>query len=624
MSAPHDLDPRDPADYWADPGYLAALDDDDPGPDGVDGVDGPAEKVFEHHVEKELRRLQIRDEAQRRHRAEHIAPRPRFTLLDDFLAVDDPPARYRIEGLLPIGGRALLAAQFKAGKTTMMENLVRALADGEEFLGRAVAAPAGRIVLIDDEMDARQLRVWLREQQIHQEDRVAVLPLRGAVSSFNLLDPAVRAEWVADLTELQPEIVILDCLRPILDAIGLDEDKEAGLFLVAFDELLAACGASEAVVVHHMGHAGERSRGSSRLRDWPDVEWRLVRQDPDDPSSPRYFTAYGRDVDVAEAELGYDAVSRRYSVVGGTRRDAEARGLLDGVVELLLHRPALTGREVEAALTEGGAPRAAARAALKQAVVDGLVVTGHGKHRSVLHWAATDPVRRRGTTESIFDSEFSQVSTSAPVRRPPRSERSSGAPECADEKDEENPRSQAQCASAPQCAEPCGAECASAPSQGRSAHWRTGRAQGAGETDQQDQNCSRCRRPAPRLIAGRCERCAYPAGGAPSDEHEESPDVDPARPPNFAGTYPLDGHLIGPAWRAAWAILAAAPDQWHLADDLAEQMTRTAEITDKTARNLLRSARHRELLDVAHDPPDADHKHPVARYRIAHPTQEPT
>jgi hypothetical protein len=81
-------------------------------------------------------------------------------------------------------------------------------------------------------------------------------------------------------------MLILDCLRPILDATGLKEGNEAGVFLVAFDALLKQAGIAEAGIAHHMGHVGERFRGDSRLGDWPDAEWRLVRHDPDDPASP--------------------------------------------------------------------------------------------------------------------------------------------------------------------------------------------------------------------------------------------------------------------------------------------------------------------------------------------------
>jgi hypothetical protein len=73
---------------------------------------------------------------------------------------------------------------------------------------------------------------------------------------------------------------------------------------VAFDALLRDVGpddrAADGMVVHHMGHAGERSRGDSRILDWPDASWKLVREDLDDPASPRYLSAFGRDVDVPE------------------------------------------------------------------------------------------------------------------------------------------------------------------------------------------------------------------------------------------------------------------------------------------------------------------------------------
>jgi hypothetical protein len=127
--------------------------------------------------------------------------------------------------------------------------------------------------------------------------------------------------------------LILDCLRPILDATELKEGNEAGVFLVAFDALLKEAGIAEAGIAHHMGHVGERSRGDSRLRDWPDAEWRLVRHDPDDPASPRYFSAYGRDVDQPEQLVSHDAATEHLTITGGSRKDERAEELIQAVVE---------------------------------------------------------------------------------------------------------------------------------------------------------------------------------------------------------------------------------------------------------------------------------------------------
>src|SRR5690606_12636698 len=168
------------------------------------------------------------------------------------------------------------------------------------------------------------------------------------------------------------QYLILDCLRPVLAALGLDEHHDAGKFLVAFDALLAEAGIPDALVVHHMGHAAERSRGDSRLRDWPDVEWRLVREDPDDPGSRRYVSAYGRDVDVPESQLDYNPENRHLVVMGGSRKESAGRLALPDVLGVIGTRE-MSGNEIEKALAESDHSRAAVRDALKIGVRDGLL-----------------------------------------------------------------------------------------------------------------------------------------------------------------------------------------------------------------------------------------------------------
>jgi AAA domain len=266
---------------------------------------------------------------------------PPFTRLSEFLTTPDEPAIYRIDQLWPVGGRVVLAAQYKAGKSTLVANLLRALVDGDPFLGEYRVTPVtGSVALIDDELDERTLRRWLREQGIGNVERVAVLPLRGKVGTFDIFSDTGRTGWVTELRSVGTEVLLLDCLRPILDAHGLDEHKDAGRFLVPFDALLAEAGIGEALVSHHTGHAGERSRGDSRIRDWPDVEWRIVRTG-DEPSSPRLFTAYGRDVDVPRQSLRYDQARRHLRATpeppdapDGTDLPPAARKLLEAVKAL--------------------------------------------------------------------------------------------------------------------------------------------------------------------------------------------------------------------------------------------------------------------------------------------------
>jgi AAA domain len=340
-----------------DPGPAEPPDDDDwrdARQDAPPPGAAPDDEAVE--VEREVRKLRIREAARLAFAAEQAGDTepPTSASLSAFLAVPDEPVRYRVDGLLPVGGRVIVAAQFKAGKSVLNHNLVGSLADGAPFLGRfPVRPPTGRIVLFDLELDERTLRRWLRDQGIESADRVEVVPLRGKVASFAILDPTNRAEWAKRLRDWQAGFVIFDCLRPALDAFGLDESRDAGRWLTAFDALLDAAGVAEAVVTHRMGHAGERARGDSRLRDWPDAEWRLVREQPDDPReqpdrrAPRYLSAYGRDVAVPEGALSYDEATRRLTFAGGNRKEAAADLPVDLVVAIITEAPGLNANSLE-------------------------------------------------------------------------------------------------------------------------------------------------------------------------------------------------------------------------------------------------------------------------------------
>lgn len=203
---------------------------------------------------------------------------------------------------------------------------------------------------------------------------MVVIPLRGAAASFDLRLPEVRARWVERLRQLDCRFLIVDCLRPIMDALGLNEHAEAGLLLTALDGLLKDADIPEAIIVHHMGHNGERARGDSRLRDWPDVEWRLVRED-EDPASERFVTAFGRDVDVPESKLAYDDATRRLTLEGGSRKDAKAEAALPAILEVITAAPEpLSGRAIERALSDGDHGRDTIRKAIRLAVRDGVLV----------------------------------------------------------------------------------------------------------------------------------------------------------------------------------------------------------------------------------------------------------
>lgn len=228
-----------------------------------------------------------------------------------------------IKGLWNTGTPVLFSAQFKAGKTTVRDNVVRCLADGGMFLGQYPTDPivGGAIVVIDLELSADMMREWLRRQGITNTHRVEVIPMRGLGHLLDLTIPEVRTMWADRLRALHASVVLLDCLRPVLDALGLNENFDAGRFLNGgFDPLLKEAGVTDGMVIHHMGHNGDRARGDSSMLGWGD-SWRLIRPG-DDPGSKRYFTAYGRDIDEPQQGLSLNRDTGHLTITGGTPRDA--------------------------------------------------------------------------------------------------------------------------------------------------------------------------------------------------------------------------------------------------------------------------------------------------------------
>ena len=156
-----------------------------------------AEQDWLRKVEGRAAELRLTEDARRlliaQERARH--PRPPLVRLPEFLArpVTDPT--YRIDEVWPTGGRVVLSAQFKAGKTTVVGNVLRALADGTDLFDRFPVRPGARIVLIDDELDDRHLQRWLTDQDITNQDAIRVVTLRGQLATYEIRDLDLRAEW---------------------------------------------------------------------------------------------------------------------------------------------------------------------------------------------------------------------------------------------------------------------------------------------------------------------------------------------------------------------------------------------------------------------------------------------
>lgn len=367
-------------------------------------------EIGELRLEAEAVRLaanmRARDRARRLIAADAGVSPPQPVVLTELLAAPDDALVYRVGDLWPVGGSVLLAAPFKSGKSTMVGNLVRGLVDGDPFLDIFDVERVGRVAVIDTELDVRAIRRWLRDQGIKNTDAVTVVPLRGAVSAFDILDPAIRSSWAQQLAGA--DVVILDCLRPVLDALGLSEDKDAGKVLVAFDALLAEIGAGEGLVVTHMGHqngpASERARGDSRLLDWADALWKIVngREDDDTARPLSYFTARGRDVELPEGLLTFDAATRHLTFTGGSRKGSASVAAMPALMAMVRAAPGeLSKRAAESRLCDDhGLTQQDARRTIATAVKNGALVVTEGPRRAQLLSPGVDPFTAPMTSDA--------------------------------------------------------------------------------------------------------------------------------------------------------------------------------------------------------------------------------
>lgn len=314
-------------------------------------------RTEEGQLEAEKRRIRIRRRADREVRQEEAVaglmwPESRPTLADE-LAIEEPPLPYTIAQLHPAGSNTLLAGKFKAGKSTLMLNLLRSLVDGDLFIGMyPVERPTGKVAYWNGELTDRQWRGWAREAALKFPERACgPLHLRGFRLPLEV--PAIQERAVRWLGENEVEFWIVD---PFAKVFGAEENSntDVGRWCEAVDEIKRLSGVKDVVVVAHLGaqsfvEGEERSRGATRLNDWADVRWLLHK----DEEGERYFEADGRDVRVPSSKLGFRPDSRSLGLVGGSRSEEKVERGIQWVCEYVSQNPGVTTGAIQSGMKKG-------------------------------------------------------------------------------------------------------------------------------------------------------------------------------------------------------------------------------------------------------------------------------
>lgn len=249
--------------------------------------------------------------------AEERAATERLELPDlslrDFILETDEPVQWRIDGLHAVGHNTTLTASYKSGKSTLMINLLRSLADGCAFLGNPVIKPEGRTAYWNLEVADQQMRDWGRKVGITHGERIVVANLRG--KRTNLWSDVACASVVEWLKRNEIECWIIDPgarLLPGWPGSGNPENDNGviGELCDRLDRIKEQAGVQDLWIPLHTGRSGGHSRGATRWDDWVDAIWKLKVQDIAGHEA-RLFAATGRDVDFAEVVLGYDKNTHR-------------------------------------------------------------------------------------------------------------------------------------------------------------------------------------------------------------------------------------------------------------------------------------------------------------------------
>lgn len=313
----------------------------------------------EEAIERKVRDLRLSEEARKLHRAGSFNPPTTIALnIDELSALPKTVTPWRIEGLHRKGSSTILIAVRKAGKSTMMVNLIRSLVDGLPFLGEHnVMKLDGTFLWCDFEQGQDLGREMIEAVGIGNPRRALHWDLKG--QRFNIMNDALVEWFIGELKRLEVQAFAFDTFRKAFKGKSANDDQEVAEFQDRIDRIKEESGVDDFFMPVHAGWvAGTddksdiRARGASGLEDWPDALWTLATKE-----KVRYFKAKhvrGMDDNALSDEraLNYDHMTRTltYDIAksGVTRATTANAKIRDEVKAFIYANPGCTQRDLRA------------------------------------------------------------------------------------------------------------------------------------------------------------------------------------------------------------------------------------------------------------------------------------
>jgi hypothetical protein len=197
------------------------------------------------------------------------ARRFKFSSLAEVMTRPDP--EFLIYRVLTLGGTSLLTAKHASFKSFIALDMGLSVAVGRAWHG--FNTRRGAVVYIAAEGAAgikKRARVWLDFYDEETPENFVVLDV-----PFQVSDDNARADFIAEVADLCPALIILDTLARC--AVGLEENssKDMGGFADALGDLARETGA-HVMTVHHNNKGGDY-RGSSAVPAAVDTHLSLDR-----------------------------------------------------------------------------------------------------------------------------------------------------------------------------------------------------------------------------------------------------------------------------------------------------------------------------------------------------------
>lgn len=258
--------------------------------------------------------------------AREQAKRPVFVRASELLAQDDDRGvEYAVEGLLPLGGTAVLAGRPKGGKSTLALSLALAVARGEPFLGRE--SRKGTVLYLALEGAPHGWKTLLR--------RLGVTELDDLLICIGRAPEAAIAWLMEEMEKHRPVLVIVDTMQRLLRVKDGNDYATGSNATDAVIELARLANAS-LLMLHHSGKTQraeivDEVMGSTAWAAAVDSVLVLRR-------SERFRTLASEQrfgENLLETVLAMDPATCRITEAG-TKTDADRKATAEAIVSFLL------------------------------------------------------------------------------------------------------------------------------------------------------------------------------------------------------------------------------------------------------------------------------------------------